>query len=94
MKPVTAFWVDGTPADCVRVALGNLSAEPDIVISGINQAPNLGTDVLYSGTVSAAEEAAMLGYRAVAVSRDTLERTILMMRRFTFAAILTCSLVA
>ena len=72
LKPVTAFWVDGTPADCVRVALGNLSAEPDIVISGINQAPNLGTDVLYSGTVSAAEEAAMLGYRAVAVSRDTL----------------------
>lgn len=46
LKPVTAFWVDGTPADCVRVALGNLSAEPDIVISGINQAPNLGTDVL------------------------------------------------
>lgn len=70
-KPVAAFCVDGTPADCVRVAVGNLGANPDVVISGINQAPNLGTDVLYSGTVSAAEEAAMIGYRAVAVSKDT-----------------------
>ena len=60
LKPVTAFWVDGTPADCVRVALGNLSAEPDIVISGINQAPNLGTDVLYSGTVGAAMELSLI----------------------------------
>lgn len=69
-EEVEAYCVDGTPTDCVRVALGNLGFTPDIVISGINQAPNLGTDVLYSGTVAAAEEAAMLGFRAIAVSKD------------------------
>ena len=67
---VTAFCVNGTPADCVRAAIGNLGCRPDIVISGINQAPNLGTDALYSGTVAAASEAAMLGIRAIAVSKD------------------------
>ncbi|MCH5278979.1 MAG: 5'/3'-nucleotidase SurE [Christensenellaceae bacterium] len=67
---VNAYCVDGTPADCTRVAVGNLGFEPELVISGINQAPNLGTDVLYSGTVAAAEEAAMLGYRSIAVSKD------------------------
>lgn len=64
--------VDGTPADCTRFALQHLCLKPDAVVSGINQAGNIGTDVLYSGTVSAAEEAAMLGVRSIAVSRDTL----------------------
>lgn len=69
---VAAYCVSGKPSDCVRIALGNLGFEPDLVISGINMAPNLGTDVIYSGTVAAAEEAAMLGYNAIALSKDTL----------------------
>lgn len=67
---ISAYCVDGTPVDCVRMAIGNLGFVPDLVLSGINQAPNLGTDIISSGTVAAAKEAAMLGYRAIAVSRD------------------------
>ncbi|HEX3015055.1 MAG TPA: 5'/3'-nucleotidase SurE [Desulfobacteria bacterium] len=63
------FAVSGTPADCVKLALqGGLVRQPDLVISGINQGQNLGTDVLYSGTVSAAIEAALLGVPGIAVS--------------------------
>ena len=68
MPDVPAYAVSGTPVDCVRLALGNLFPEPDIVVSGINLGPNLGTDVLYSGTVAAAHEAALLGYQAIAIS--------------------------
>lgn len=61
--------VDGTPTDCVMLALGALLEEkPDIVLSGVNHGANLGDDVLYSGTVAAAMEATILGYRAVALS--------------------------
>ena len=61
--------VAGTPTDCVHLALtGMLDVEPDIVVSGINLGANLGTDVLYSGTVAAAHEAALLGYPAIAIS--------------------------
>lgn len=63
-----AFAVSGTPVDCVRLGLGNLCPAPDVVVSGVNHGPNLGTDVLYSGTVAAAHEAALLGYQAIAVS--------------------------
>ncbi|MDD2901493.1 MAG: 5'/3'-nucleotidase SurE [Syntrophales bacterium] len=65
--------VSGTPADCVKIALAELLPEPpDLVVSGINLGPNVGINVLYSGTVSAATEAAILGVRqAVAVSLDT-----------------------
>ena len=59
---------NGTPVDCVRLALGNLFPKPDIVLSGINHGGNLGTDTLYSGTVAAAHEAALLGHQAIAVS--------------------------
>lgn len=69
-EDVTAFAVDGTPVDCLRIAIGNLGCECDVVLSGINQAPNLGTDIISSGTVAAAKEAAMLGYDSIAVSRD------------------------
>lgn len=68
LPDVPAYAVSGTPVDCVRLALGNLFPAPDIVVSGINHGPNLGTDVLYSGTVAAAHEAALLGYQAIAVS--------------------------
>ncbi|HEX6987909.1 MAG TPA: 5'/3'-nucleotidase SurE [Bacillota bacterium] len=66
----TPMWsVSGTPADCTKIAVSALlDAPPDLVISGINRGPNLGTDVLYSGTVSAAIEAVVAGIPAVAVS--------------------------
>jgi 5'-nucleotidase len=61
--------VDGTPTDCVHLALtGLMPQEPDIVVSGINAGPNLGDDVLYSGTVAAAMEGRHLGLPAIAVS--------------------------
>lgn len=63
------FAVRGTPSDCVKLAIqGNLVPRPDLVISGINRGPNLGTDVFYSGTVSAAMEGVLLGIPAIAVS--------------------------
>ena len=63
------YAVAGTPTDCVHLALtGLLDFEPDMVVSGINNAANLGDDVIYSGTVSAAMEGRFLGLPAVAVS--------------------------
>ena len=65
--------VDGTPADCVKLAVSFLhkDAPPDMVVSGINLGSNTGISVLYSGTVSAASEAAILGVPAVALSLCT-----------------------
>jgi 5'-nucleotidase len=64
-----SYVVDGTPTDCVVVALGELLEErPHFVLSGVNHGPNLGDDVLYSGTVAAAMEATILGIPAIAVS--------------------------
>jgi 5'-nucleotidase len=64
-----SYYVDGTPTDCVHLALsGLLDASPDMVVSGINAGPNLGDDVLYSGTVAAAMEGRYLGLPAIAVS--------------------------
>ena len=61
--------VDGTPTDCVHLAItGLLEQEPDMVVSGINAGSNLGDDVLYSGTVAAAMEGRFLGLPAIAVS--------------------------
>ena len=61
--------VDGTPTDCVALALGALlESPPDCVLSGVNHGPNMGEDVLYSGTVAAAMEATVLGLPAIAVS--------------------------
>jgi 5'-nucleotidase len=63
------FRVFGTPTDCVHLALsGLLDGEPDLVVAGINHGPNLGDDVIYSGTVAAATEGRFLGLPAVAVS--------------------------
>ncbi len=63
------FRVQGTPTDCVHLAVtGLLDTEPDMVFSGINAGANLGDDVLYSGTVAAAMEGRYLGLPAVAVS--------------------------
>jgi 5'-nucleotidase len=63
------FYVNGTPTDCVHLAItGLLDHEPDMVIAGINHGANLGDDVLYSGTVAAAVEGRFLGLPAIAVS--------------------------
>jgi len=63
------YAVDGTPTDCVHLAItGLLETEPDMVVSGINAGANMGDDVLYSGTVAAAMEGRFLGYPAIAVS--------------------------
>lgn len=63
------YRVDGTPTDCVHLAItGMLDYEPDMVVSGINAGANLGDDVLYSGTVAAAMEGRFLGLPAIAVS--------------------------
>jgi 5'-nucleotidase len=63
------YYVNGTPSDCVHVAVtGLLEEEPDMVVSGINHGANLGDDVLYSGTVAAAMEGRFLGLPAVAFS--------------------------
>jgi 5'-nucleotidase len=61
---------DGTPADCVRLALRHLPIEPvDVVLSGVNHGANAGVDVFYSGTVAAAREAVFLGRTGIAISR-------------------------
>jgi 5'-nucleotidase len=65
------FAVDGTPTDCVKLALNVLCHhDPELVVSGINDGPNVGRSLFYSGTVAAALEAAVLGFPAIAVSRD------------------------
>lgn len=66
------YSVDGTPVDCVVVALQHIIQEPiDLVISGINAGQNMGEDVLYSGTVAAALEASLNGHKAIAVSLNS-----------------------
>lgn len=68
-KRCQVFSVNGTPTDCVHLAVnGALGYQPDIVISGINAGANMGDDVLYSGTVAAATEGRFLGKPSVAVS--------------------------
>jgi len=61
--------VNGTPADCTKIALRNiLDEKPDLILSGINMGANVATNILYSGTVAAACEGALLGIRSIAVS--------------------------
>lgn len=64
--------LNGTPADCVNVGIDHLcDGKPDVVIAGINHGPNLGDDVMYSGTVAAAAEGRFLGLPALAVSLNS-----------------------
>jgi 5'-nucleotidase len=61
---------DGTPADCVRLALAGMALEPvDWVLAGVNRGANLGVDVFYSGTIAAVREAAILGCRGISISQ-------------------------
>lgn len=62
-------YVDGTPTDCVHLAVtGMLDVQPDIIVSGINAGANMGDDTIYSGTVAAATEGFLLGIPAIAIS--------------------------
>jgi len=91
------FTVDGTPTDCVYLGLHHFLCEPPVmVVSGINHGPNLGNDVIYSGTVSAAMEGALFGYQAVAVSLclpDNHRSQTLTTKDFAVAADFACDLV-
>ena len=66
----TVYAVEGTPADCIRLATATLIAPPiDLVVSGINRGANSGVDVFYSGTVAGAREGAIQGIRSISVSQ-------------------------
>lgn len=68
------YALNGTPADCVKIAIRELmKPPPQMVVSGINMGANVGVNVIYSGTVSAATEAAVLGVPSVAVSMDSFD---------------------
>ena len=88
---VEAAWsMYGTPVDCVKIALtALLPVKVDLVVSGINIGANLGNDVLYSGTVSAAAEAVVLGVPALAASLNTFDRN----ADFSYAAYITRKMV-
>lgn len=80
------YAVDGTPADCVYVALCQLASRPpSLVISGINRGYNLGTDVFYSGTVAAAAEGVILGVPGVAISAEAEANQETLVRAARFA---------
>lgn len=103
-KPVRAekiaeheYSVDGTPVDCMVIAVQKLLHKPvDLVISGINAGQNMGEDIHYSGTVAAAKEAAFFGYKSIAISInsykdqifDTAARWLVMMLKNCLADIL------
>ena len=65
-----AYSVDGTPTDCVNLAINGIlrDKKPDLVVAGINKGENLGDDITYSGTVSAAMEGTLLGIPSIALS--------------------------
>ena len=70
------YFVNGTPSDCVHIALtGGLSFRPDLIVSGINQGQNMGDDTLYSGTVAAATEGYLFGIPSIAFSQVEKGRT-------------------
>jgi 5'-nucleotidase len=93
LEGITGQAVNGTPADCVKLAVGALLKEPpDLVVSGINLGPNTATNLIYSGTVSAATEARILGIPSIAFSigafRDPLWETAAGYARTIAAAVL------
>lgn len=66
----SVYSISGKPADCIKVAMEYLRFDIDLVLSGVNDGPNLGTDILYSGTVAAASEASVFNIPAIAFSTD------------------------
>ena len=95
MEPLRdgVYEVDGTPTDCVNIALTQLYAAPDmpdLIVSGINKGYNLGDDVTYSGTVAGAMEGSLLGVPSMAVSIDRSEG----LYDFTHAAAVSAAVAA
>ncbi len=90
----TGTAVDGRPADCVKLAIAQLVPRPpDLVISGINSGANVGINVIYSGTVAAAIEAAFLGIPSIAVSlhlKNDIEADYAQSARWTMSVIQQC----
>tara|TARA_Y100000589_G_scaffold317665_1_gene344046 strand:+ start:2037 stop:2831 length:795 start_codon:yes stop_codon:yes gene_type:complete len=81
-KGITAWGCSGTPADCVKLALSELlDKKPDLVLSGVNQGPNLGTDIFCSGTVAAAMEGTLENIPSMAISLASFK-----CRNFEFAS--------
>ena len=75
-KGIKAWGCSGTPADCVKLALSELlDKKPDLVLSGINHGPNLGTDIFCSGTVAAAMEGTLENVPSMAISVATVSYT-------------------
>lgn len=89
-EEIKAWSINGTPSDCVKLGITSLIPDrPDIVVSGINNGPNLGTDVIYSGTVSAAIEGAINGIPSIALSLAGVGNN----KKYEGAASLSCFLV-
>jgi len=87
IEGVRAYACTGTPADCAVIGIGELcEGRPDLVVSGINDGPNLADDVNYSGTVAGAVEAVLLGVRALALSLASAPDDRAMPRRWESAA--------
>jgi 5'-nucleotidase len=78
LKETAENWyaLDGSPVDCARVGITHVAPSADWVLAGVNEGGNLGTDIYPSGTVAAAREACLLGYRAIAVSQYVRRRPI------------------
>lgn len=88
------FAVNGTPTDCVNLAVkGFLPVRPDLVVSGINKGANLGDDVIYSGTVSAAMEGSLLGIPSIAVSLVIQDKPYCFDSAAEFAAMLAAQVI-
>ncbi len=89
------FAVDGTPTDCVNIAIDQiLTHKPDLIVSGINKGFNIGDDVTYSGTVAGALEGALLGYQAMAVSQQFTRETWDFSEAAAFAARMAAAILA
>lgn len=89
VEGVTSYAVEGTPADCVKVAVGHILPEmPDYVVSGINRGHNAGIAVFYSGTIAAAREGAFWRLPAVAYSTDFESTTLEQMNRYAEESLL------
>lgn len=87
-KKFFGYAINGTPADCVKIAVRCvLKYKPQMIISGINHGPNLGSDIMYSGTVSAATEGTILGIPSMAISLASYKD-----HDFSFAADFACTL--
>lgn len=71
---ITGYAVNGTPADCIKLAIYKFKIKPALVISGINHGPNFGKFIHYSGTAGAAAEAAFLGIPSIAISYDDFNK--------------------